>query len=70
MTVLVFGYNPKDGRIDPREFKKDILKQLNDNTALLFIDNRVELKGVIELTEKDCKQFGVALGHIGERGNH
>lgn len=70
MKVVVFGYNPFVMSKDVRDIKADICRQLKEGTGLLIIDERIKLQGVIDLTEKDCKQFGVAIGAIGERGNH
>lgn len=70
MKVIVFGYNSLLGHPNAMDVKAEILKQLKDNTGLLVIDGRLELKGIIELSEKDCKQFGVVIGKIGERENH
>ena len=61
MKVLVFGYNAFT-TTNVYDLKADILRQMKDNTGLLLVDNRIELKGIIELSEKDCKQFGVVIG--------
>lgn len=70
MKVLVFGHNGIFLHSNMQEIKADIVKQIKDNTGVLLVDSKMDFKGVIELSEKDCKQFGVFIGKDVERGNH
>ena len=59
MKVLVFGKPPYIQREAWAEMKADILQQLKLGDGILLIDERQSYKGTIELSEKDCKQYGV-----------